>query len=358
MDVRKAQRHIHRAQQLLSLGFGNTYLDASGRTGHDHCSEGVVQQCHRDCWLVSVTTLLLKLPGIFNHLDAEIREWIMNIKDEVRPAGSTADCSLIEMPDRLYQLYKKSMTFYEQPIGRQNGPETGTLEVLRNGGDDALSMYKILTDRMSKKEVLQNGGDDAVLIKKILNMSTIDHALIECGTEDLMQEIRDVARTQKQVIFMSVGLNELGTQVHADDKPRKGEKAMTVEEVKAQLNTISDKYKWVEGLRSVLGSLTILAKKYIRVEVLVEALRSVLETHNLTLRGGTIRTAMHVMPFTICDDEYGTHDAIFCNYGQCRRNKVPFRDFWESVMLYNQPVLKVNMMIYGVDEFWDTSSTV
>lgn len=304
-----------------------TDLHASDKT-HDYCSENVVTQCHNDCWLVAATTLLLKLPGIFNYLKPEIRKWILMVMKQMRPLPK-------RMPPELEWAYR----FSEGKFGEFSivvpDPKLTEKQSLRN-----------------QEKRLQEAGNSTRLIDEILRISKIPHTTTNDIIATFIAQIQEFRNNPEvRVILMMEDVDGFGIPIYLDDANRgEGEKAMTVEEAKKLITDNNEMYHKI--LRKERFDFPVLDKRFLVVDVFIEALRLILESYDFTLRGGILNTTNHEMPFTICDPGDGTHHIVFCNWGKCGRNHVPY--YYD---VKDKNIFKIALVIYGADEYWDAPSS-
>ena len=89
---------IYRLKNIISTA--NNLADFE--TGHNECSDKTVMQCHADCWIVAVTTLLIKLPWLLKHLDPIAKKWIREINQTM-----DSDVACASFPRCILEDYNK-----------------------------------------------------------------------------------------------------------------------------------------------------------------------------------------------------------------------------------------------------------
>jgi hypothetical protein len=221
----------------------------------DECSMEAVLQERQDCWLVSIATLVLKLPGLLDLLSIRTKSWMESIKHSRK-------INEAEIPTEVWTEYKE-----EQAKFRNLSPE----------------------DRKKQDEMspCTDGGSSWCMLDVILSQSRIDHRK-HIAVGDLMYEVKMIHEYPAQVhtlllvpgFTVTFGIREQVTADEVEHRIRKG-----------GLNH--------DAFRCSLP-------------VFIKAVKAIVENKTVTVRGGICTTATHAIAFTICENR-----IIFCDQGSC-----------------------------------------
>ena len=283
-DVKGEYFKIQYYRTFFCVIYGSEKLDhlinratsiADFETGHNECSDKTVMQCHADCWIVAVSTLLIKLPWLLKHLDEKSKEWISKIYKTMR-----SDMACASFPPEILEDYNKGVT------------EPKMSSIKECGG----SSYELL------KAVLNRG-----YLKKYCMFNNLIS-----GGSNLTEQIKSGSMYVK-VLRIPVAYDDIGMDVFINRVSETG--SMTIDEAKIRLNALPNR----------TGSL----HSSVSVDTMIKAI-TLLHSGSkcpYVVCGGFVNIFVnskmgHVFPFTVCYEQNGRNYPVFCNYGNCYSTKV------------------------------------
>ena len=341
-NVERAERHIQRGLDLMSFGAQNcapAHLRPSKHLNQDHCSERSVLQCMSNCGLISVLSLLLKLPGLFDMFSDDIQAWLLGAQTSMKGDFRTCKRLPASVLATYHDLLRRTWKFVDMNGVRVYTDRDRTLTAVVASGTNGHLML------------------EAVLMKLPVNVvsfsslctTTIDKVFLDTLTQEVL------THRHSPVNMVDITITDCSRYRYSPFRKAYQylfERPVKLHDIQDHLLIIHDTLQLYNfTLRGGIVSYDM-ARRRRRVPVThSQSLHHVDEprSHAAIDEGG------HSVSFTMCPDREGKPQPLICSWGECSRDTAFLNITSTPETTFFEPGLVKGMclVLYSVDEFSD-----